>query len=64
MAELPARIAALEQEQATLHARVQAPEFYREPPETIGATLAQVKRVDEELLAAYARWDDLDSRAT
>ena len=61
--ELPAAIAALEEEQATLHARVQAPEFYKEAPDTIAATLARVGQVDDELLAAYARWDELDSRA-
>ena len=60
---LPARIAALEEEQATLHARVQAPEFYKEAPDAIAATLARVEQVDDELLAAYARWDELDSRA-
>ena len=60
---LPARIAALEEEQAALHARVQAPEFYKEPSDAIAATLARVELVDDELLAAYARWDELDSRA-
>ena len=60
---MPAKIAALEEEQAALHARVQAPEFYKEPADTIAATLARVAQVDDELLAAYARWDELDSRA-
>ena len=63
MTELPAQIAALEEEQATLHARVQAPEFYKDAPDAIAATLARVEQVDDELLAAYARWDELDSRA-
>ena len=31
---------------------------------TIAAALARVEKVDDELLAAYARWDELDSRAT
>ena len=43
---------------------MQAPEFYKEAPDTIAATLARVEKVDDELLAAYARWDELDSRAT
>ena len=59
---LPAAIAALEAEQAALHTRVQAPEFYKETPDVIAATLARVEQVDDELLAAYARWDELDSR--
>jgi len=61
--ELPAKIAALEEAQVTLHRRVEAPEFYKEAPDTIAATLARVAQVDDELLAAYARWDELDSRA-
>ena len=63
LADVPARIAALEEEQAALYARVQATEFYKEPPDAIAATLARAEQVDGELLAAYARWDELDSRA-
>ena len=40
---------------------MQAPEFYKEAPDAIAATLARVGQVDDELLAAYARWDELDS---
>ena len=64
LTELPAAIARLEQEQAALHARVQAPEFYKEAADVIAATLARVAQVDEELLEVYARWDQLDSRTT
>ena len=45
LTELPARIAVLEEEQAALHARVQAPEFYKEAPDAIAATLARVEQV-------------------
>ena len=41
---------------------MQAPEFYKETPDVIAATLARVEQVDADLLAAYARWDELDSR--
>jgi len=61
--ELPARIEALETEQAGLQAAVADAEFYREPADLIKTTLARLEAVQRELLAAYARWDDLDSRA-
>ncbi|HVB37835.1 MAG TPA: ATP-binding cassette domain-containing protein [Vicinamibacterales bacterium] len=61
--QLPARIERLEAEQQQLNERVAAPEFYREPPESITATLARLAALDLELVEAYARWDELDSRA-
>jgi ATP-binding cassette subfamily F protein uup len=62
LSELPPRIERLEAEQARLHAAANGPAFYREPSEVIAATLARVHAVDQELLSALARWDDLDSR--
>jgi ABC transport system ATP-binding/permease protein len=61
--ELPARIAALEEEQQKLHAAVADPEFYKEPADTIKKTLARVEAIDQEVLDALARWDHLDSIA-
>jgi ATP-binding cassette subfamily F protein uup len=60
---LPARIEALETEQRKLSAAVSHPEFYREPAETIHAKLARLEALPKELLQAYSRWHDLDSRA-
>ena len=60
-AELPAKISALEDEQKRLHAAVAAPDFYRETADTIKKTLARVETIDQEVLAALARWDALDS---
>ena len=40
------------------------PEFYKEGAETIKKSLARLEALDAELLAAYARWDALDSLAT
>ncbi len=59
---LPARIDALEREQGTLEAAVADPAFYREPAATIAERMARLTAVHQELLAAMARWDDLDSR--
>jgi ATP-binding cassette subfamily F protein uup len=59
---LPARIEALEAEQAALHAAVNDPEFYRTGADEIARTLARMTEVDAALLEALARWDGLDSR--
>jgi ATP-binding cassette subfamily F protein uup len=59
---LPERIATLEAEQETLNARVTGPGFYAEPADAIHAALARVETLQAELLDAYARWDELDSR--
>ena len=59
---LPARIEALESEQRTLNETVAAPEFYKEPAETINGTLARLDALQHELTAAYTRWDELESR--
>jgi ATP-binding cassette subfamily F protein uup len=61
--QLPVRIEALEAEQRKLNAAVSHTEFYREPAETIRAKLARLEALPEELLKAYSRWHDLDSRA-
>jgi ABC transport system ATP-binding/permease protein len=60
--QLPARIEGLESEQRTLHDAVASPGFYKEPPEAIKATLGRLEALQQELLDAYARWDELDSR--
>jgi ATP-binding cassette subfamily F protein uup len=59
---LPARIEALEQEQQTLSAAVAGPDFYKEGAEAIHRTLARLEQLQREVLDAYARWDELDSR--
>ncbi len=60
---LPARIEALESEKASLAERVANAEFYKEGADPIARTLARVESLDQELVAAYARWDALDSRS-
>ena len=61
---LPARIDALEEEQRTLERTIAGPEFYKEPAATINATLARLDALQDELIEAYARWEELDSRRT
>ncbi len=60
-AELPGRIAALEEEQKQLNASLADPGFYTKPGSDIKATVDRVAKIDEELLAAMERWDVLDS---
>jgi len=62
MDALPARIAALEAEQDVLNARVTSKAFYAESKDAIHTALARVETIQAELLDAYARWDELDSR--
>jgi ABC transport system ATP-binding/permease protein len=60
---LPARIAALEEEQKALETRAAAPAFYKEGPDTIGAVLERSETVGIELHVAYERWLELEAIA-
>jgi ATP-binding cassette subfamily F protein uup len=62
LAQLPATIASLETEQTQLERRTADPGFYKEGAETIHQVLARIDEVERLLSAAYARWDELDSR--
>jgi ATP-binding cassette subfamily F protein uup len=59
---LPPRIDELEREQQRLTAAVASPDFYKESREQIEQTLARLGTLRGALAAAYARWDELDSR--
>jgi ATP-binding cassette subfamily F protein uup len=60
--QLPTGIEALETEQRRLEKAVAAADFYKEPADTIKQTLARIEAVRDELVALYARWDELDGR--
>ena len=62
LADLPARIEALEEEQRTLTARMSSAEFYKEDPDAITAALKRAEALDGELTAMYGRWAELDAR--
>jgi ATP-binding cassette subfamily F protein uup len=62
--DLPARIDSLEAEQRDLNAAVQDPLFYTKGADAIQASLARLEAVGSELVTAYARWDELDARAS
>ncbi len=59
---LPARIAALEAEQAALHARLADPALYQSAAEEVAGLTARLDEVETELDAAMARWVELESR--
>ncbi|NOT28021.1 MAG: ATP-binding cassette domain-containing protein [Acidobacteria bacterium] len=59
---LPSQIDQLELEQQRLNTCVASAEFYKEPAETIHQRLARLDALQGELLEAYARWDELESR--
>ena len=60
---MPSRIEALEAEQQRLQAAVASAEFYKRSAADIHETLARLEELETLLLAAYTRWDALDSRA-
>ena len=60
---LPKQIEKLEAEQQQISARVASAEFYKEGAAGITSALARLDQLHRELASAYARWDELDSRA-
>lgn len=58
---LPARIEALEIEQAELHHAMGNADFYRQASEKITATLERLESIKQELEEVYQRWQELES---
>jgi ATP-binding cassette subfamily F protein uup len=61
--QLPTRIQTLEVEEQRLSETIADSGFYKEAPDAIREALARLEAVQTELLEAYARLDELDSRA-
>jgi ATP-binding cassette subfamily F protein uup len=61
LAVLPAQIERLEAEIATLHEQMAQPAFYQQSGELIAGTQAQLNSLDEQLAAAFSRWEELES---
>jgi ATP-binding cassette subfamily F protein uup len=59
---LPGLIEALETEVRTLSDDIAHPEFYKKGADAIAAAMTRLEAAQQELHAAYARWDELDSR--
>jgi ATP-binding cassette subfamily F protein uup len=58
---LPERIAALEEEQTALHARLADPDFYRTAGTEVAAVNDRLAALEAELTAVYERWEELES---
>ncbi len=65
---LPDRIAALEGEQAVLHARMADPALYEQVAQEAAQEMAQIKTrleaLEAEIDAAMLRWEELEARST
>ncbi len=59
---LPERIAALEEEQKALTARLEDPALYRQSPQAAQEVSTRLARIDDELLALLERWEALEAR--
>jgi ABC transport system ATP-binding/permease protein len=59
--ELPARIEALEKEQAELAARLADPAFYKGEPAGPAAAKARLETLESEHATAFARWEQLEA---
>jgi len=57
---LPARIEALEAEQAELQAVTSRPDFYQQDQAQVAPVLARMQALEAELEAVYARWGELE----
>ena len=58
---LPDRIAALEDEQQTIHTTLADPDFYKTAGPEVVTLNARLEALDAELLAAYERWEELET---
>jgi ATP-binding cassette subfamily F protein uup len=62
LASLPAKIAALEDEQRTLTATSEGSDFYKESADRIRDVLARLEQIGPEIEIAMARWLSLEER--
>jgi ATP-binding cassette subfamily F protein uup len=60
---LPGKIETLDATIAELHVVVSQPEFYKQPASEIARRQTELKQLEEELAAAYQRWEELEKLA-
>ncbi len=58
--QLPERIDFLENSLSELNTRINQADFYKQPQESVAATLEQLKKYETELEQAYSRWNELE----
>jgi len=59
--QLPLKIEKLEAEQTALGERISAPDFYAQSRDEIAAVEARLLQLQQQLAAAYARWEALEA---
>jgi ATP-binding cassette subfamily F protein uup len=62
LSALPARIEALETEQAAIAARLADPAFYAREPAAVPAARERLAAIEAEIAAVFARWEALEAR--
>ncbi|WP_263772981.1 ATP-binding cassette domain-containing protein [Propionivibrio soli] len=60
LAELPERVAALEQEQKELTRRLEDPALYQSEPREAEKLARRMNEIDDELMVLLERWEELD----
>ena len=60
---LPGMLEALEAERDLLGQRLADPATYQNDPEQVGKLSTAFEEIEAKILEAYARWEDLESRA-
>ena len=60
---MPAKIEKYDAEIAALHREMAEPQFYQQPGTRIAAEQARLKQLEEQLAAAYHRWEELEQLA-
>ena len=59
--QIPELIDALETEQASLHDELSDPDLYRDAPEKVSTINARLEEIEEELMVALERWEELET---
>ena len=62
LADLPGRIDTLEKEQAAIAARLSDPALYQDKADEAVKLQKRTAQIEDELLAALTRWEELDAR--
>jgi ATP-binding cassette subfamily F protein uup len=63
LAALPAKLEQLEAEIASLHQAMSTPEFYKRPGPAVARDATSLQQLEEQLAAAFQRWEALEERA-
>jgi ATP-binding cassette subfamily F protein uup len=59
---LPNKIQQIESQQAELHARMSAEDYYKQPASELSADAQRMESLDSQLLQAYERLESLEAR--